>query len=50
MVMEATKKYPPQATIIPILIFNDKMVMSFNHRDQILWLVYIIIRNLDIKT
>ncbi len=42
--------YPPQATIIPILILNDKMVMSFIHKDQILWLVYITIGNLDTKT
>ncbi len=29
------KEHPFQATIIPILISNDKMVMSPSHEDQI---------------
>ncbi len=45
------KEHPPQATIIPILILSDKTVlMSLSHGDQILWLVYITIGNLDAKT
>ncbi len=44
------KKHPSQATIIPILILSDKTVMSFSHWDKTLWLVYIIIGNLDAKT
>ena len=43
------KKHSSQVTIIPILISSDKMVMSFNYGDQILWPVYIIIGNLDAK-
>lgn len=44
------KKHIFQATIIYILISSNKMVMSFNYRDQIWWPVYIIIGNLDTKT
>ena len=43
------KKYPPQATIISILISNDKTVMSLSYGDQTLWPVYIIIGNVDAK-
>ena len=43
-------KHPPKATIIPILLLNDKIVMSLSHRNQKLWLVYITICNLDLKT
>ncbi len=38
-----------RATIIPILLLSDKTVMSFSHGDQMLWPVYITIRNLDAK-
>ena len=44
------KEHPSQATIIPILILSDKMVMSLSHWDQTLWPVYIIIKILDAKT
>ncbi len=43
-------EHPPGATIIPILLLSDKTVMSLSHGDQTLWLVYIIIRNIDAKT
>lgn len=43
-------KYPFNATIIQILLSSNKTVMSFSHGDQTLWLVYIIINNLDSKT
>lgn len=43
------KKYLPQATIISILILNDKMVISLCYKDQTLWQIYIIIANLDAK-
>ncbi len=43
-------EYPPGATIISILLLNDKTVMSLNHGDQMLWPVYITIGNLDVKT
>ena len=38
------------ATIIPILLSNNKTIMSFSHGNQILWPVYITIRYLDAKT
>lgn len=44
------KKHPFQATIILLLILNDKTVMSFNHSNQTLWLVYITIEDLDAKS
>lgn len=43
------KKYLPQTTIISILISGDKMVICLSHKDQTIWLVYIIIENLNIK-
>ena len=43
-------EYPPEATIIPILLPNDKTVMSLCHGDQTFWPVYITIGNLDSKT
>ena len=50
MVVKTKKKHPHLATIIPILILDDKTVMNFGYKDQTLWLVYIIIGNLDAKT
>ena len=44
------KEHPLQAIIILILISNNKMIMSFSHRNQTLWPVYITIKNLDRKT
>ena len=41
---------PFQAIIIPILILNNKTVMSFSYRNKTLWPVYITIGNLDSKT
>ena len=43
-------EHPFEATIIPILLSRDKIVMSLNHGDQKLWPVYITIENLDSKT
>ena len=43
-------EYPPKATIILILLSNDKTVMNLSHGDQTLWPVYITISNLDSKT
>ena len=48
--VEIIEKYPSQATIIPILISSDKMVISLSYKDQTLWPVYITIGNLDAKT
>ena len=42
-------EHPPKTMIIPILLSNNKIVMSLSHGDQILWPVYIIIGNLDSK-
>ena len=42
-------KHPPKATIILILLSNDKIVISLSHGNQILWPVYITISNLDSK-
>lgn len=50
MVVELTKKHSPQAIIIPILILSDKIIISFSCGDQTMWIVFIIIRNLDAKT
>ena len=44
------KKLSAKAIIIPILFASDKIVMSLSNRDQIFWLVYITISNLDAKT
>ncbi len=38
------------ATIIPILLLSNKIIMSLSNRDQTLWPVYITIGNLDSKT
>ena len=40
----------PEATIIPILLLSDKMVMSLSHGDQTLGQVYITIGNSNSKT
>lgn len=47
--IKITKKRFLQATIISILISSNKMIISLNDRDQILWLIYIIVRNLNVK-
>ena len=39
-----------KAMIIPILLSNDKTVISPSHGDLTLWLVYITIGNMDFKT
>lgn len=44
------KDHPPGATIIPILLSNDKTIMSLSHGNQTLWPIYISIGNLDSKT
>ena len=49
MMVEITKKYLCQAIIISILILSNPTVMSVIHGDPVLWLVYIIIANLDRK-
>lgn len=36
--------------ILPILLSSNKIIMSLNYRDHTLWLVYITIENLDLKT
>ena len=46
---EKQKKVPAGATIIPILLANDKTMMSLSHGDQVFWPVYITIGNLDAK-
>ena len=38
-----------RATIILILLVNDKIVMSLSQKDQDLWPVYVIRSNLDGK-
>ncbi len=43
-------EYPFGATIISILLSNDKTVISLCYGDQTLWLLYITIGNLDVKT
>ena len=43
-------KHPLKATIIPILLSNDKIVISLSYGDQTLWPVYIIIGIFDSKT
>ena len=43
-------QYPPKTMIIPILLLNDKIVISLSNEDQILWPIYITISNLDSKT
>ncbi len=36
--------------IISILLSSDKTIISLSYKDQILWPVYITIRNQDVKT
>ena len=43
-------KLPTRATIIPIILVSDKIIISLSHGDQILWPVYVTIGNLDAKT
>ncbi len=50
MVVKATKKASSSSHHNTILISSDKTVITLSHRDQTLWLVYIIIGNLDAKT
>lgn len=37
MIVEAIKKNSLQATIIPISISSDQMIMRLSHGNQILW-------------
>ncbi len=46
---EKQKKLPVRTTIILILLASDKTIMNLSHRDQVLWLVYVTIGNLDVK-
>lgn len=48
--MGQIKELPVWAIIIPILLTNNKIVMSLSYKDQVLWTVYVIIGNLDAKT
>ncbi len=48
--MEKQKELYAKSTIIPILLANDKTVMSLSHGDQTFCLIYITIDNLDAKT
>ena len=50
MMVKTAKKDHLQATIVAILLSNDKTVPSFSHENQILWPVYITIENVDTKT
>ena len=43
-------EHPFKATIIPILLSSNKLIMSFSYWDQTLWLIYITIGNLNLKT
>ena len=43
------KKLPVKSTLIPILLANDKIVMSLSLGDQVFWPVYVTIGNLDVK-
>lgn len=47
---EKQKKLLAGATIIPILLTSDKTVMILSLKDQIFYLVYVTIDNLDVKT
>ena len=47
---EKPKELPARATIIPILLANNKTVMNLSHGDWVLWPVYVTIGNLDVKT
>lgn len=38
-----------KAIMIPILLISNKIIMSLSYRDQIVWLVYITINNLNLK-
>lgn len=44
------KKYVAGAIIIPILLTNDKTIMSLSYGNQIFWPIYITQGNLNIKT
>ncbi len=48
--METTKKHLFQNIIVLILISSNKIVMNLSYKNQISWLVNIIIGNLDAKT
>ncbi len=43
-------EHSSKATILPILLLSDKIIISLSHEDQTLWPVYITIGNLDTKT
>ena len=44
------EEIPDGGTIIPILLASDKTMLSLHHGDQLVWLIYITIGNLDRKT
>ncbi len=48
--LEKQKELSTMAKIIPILLGSDNTVMSLSQEDQVFWLVYITIGNLDAKT
>lgn len=35
--------------MILILLVNDNIIISLSHKDQVFWLIYVIISNLDTK-
>ena len=43
------KKILIKVTIIPILLANDKTIISLSHKDQVVWPVYVTIGNFDAK-
>ena len=47
--MKKTKKSLAGLIIIPILLTSNNTVISVSYKDLVLWPVYIIIGNLDIK-
>lgn len=44
------KLYFLGATISSILLLNDETIIRLSHENSMLWLVYIIIKNLNSKT
>lgn len=50
MLVKTIKKYFFQAIIIFILILSNKIIINFDHKNQILQSIYITIKNLNAKT
>lgn len=44
------KTYFLKIVIILIVFLSSKLILNVNYKDQILWLVYILNKNLDLKT